>query len=98
MNNIVNAGIQIVPLTNEESGFPIIDSAIELIADSGLPYEVNAMETVVEGKFSEVNQLLIKLHNHLSGFNTLDYLLNVRFHISNNKDVFAASKTEKFKQ
>jgi uncharacterized protein (TIGR00106 family) len=48
----VNMAVQVLPLT--EAAYPIVDRAIAAIAASGVKYEVNAMETVMEGSLDEL--------------------------------------------
>ena len=41
---IVNVSLQVLPGVPEERIYPVVDKVIELIADSGVKYEVGAME------------------------------------------------------
>jgi uncharacterized protein (TIGR00106 family) len=43
----VNVAVQVLPLV--EDPFPVVDRAIQVIAASGVRYEVGPMETVLEG-------------------------------------------------
>ena len=43
----VNVAVQVLPLADDP--FPLIDRAIAVIQESGVSYEVDAMETVMEG-------------------------------------------------
>ena len=45
---IINLAIQVLPLV--EDVYPVVDRAIEVIASSGIKYEVGPMETVMEGE------------------------------------------------
>jgi uncharacterized protein YqgV (UPF0045/DUF77 family) len=47
-NRTVNVAIQVLPLTAADV-YAAVDQAIAVIAASGVKYEVNAMETVMEG-------------------------------------------------
>ena len=51
-NRTVNIAVQVLPLT--EDAFPVVDSAIAVIAASGVKYEVGAMETVMEGTLDQL--------------------------------------------
>ena len=51
-NRTVNLAIQVLPLV--EDVYPVVDSAIETIAASGVRYEVGPMETVLEGPLDEL--------------------------------------------
>ncbi|MCE5223902.1 thiamine-binding protein [bacterium] len=50
-----NVSLQIVPMTEDQKVYPIVDQVIQLIHDTGLPYRVGPMETTIEG---ELEQLL----------------------------------------
>ena len=50
-----NVSLQIVPMTEDQKVYPIVDQVIQFIHDSGLPYRVGPMETTIEG---ELEQLL----------------------------------------
>ena len=54
MNNdrTVNVSVQVLPMV--EDLYPVVDRAIEVIAKSGVKYEVCPMETVMEGKLDEL--------------------------------------------
>ncbi|TRX70743.1 thiamine-binding protein [Carboxylicivirga sp. M1479] len=60
-NKIINVAIQVLPMSNEHDMYDMVDSAIELIQKSGLKYKVTPFETVVEGVYSEVMQLVQKV-------------------------------------
>lgn len=52
-----NIGLQVLPMRvgQKEEIYAIVDKAIEVIHDSGVQYQVGALETVMEG---ELDQLL----------------------------------------
>ena len=56
MSTIVE--FSIFPLDKGESLSPYVARALELIQDSGLPYELNPMGTCVEGEWREVMALV----------------------------------------
>jgi uncharacterized protein (TIGR00106 family) len=46
-NRTVNVAVQVLPIVDDL--FPVVDRAIEVIANSGVKYEVGPMETTMEG-------------------------------------------------
>lgn len=50
-----NLSLQIVPMTESQKVYPIVDKVIQLIHNTGLPCRVGPMETTIEG---ELEQLL----------------------------------------
>jgi uncharacterized protein (TIGR00106 family) len=59
MGDKVNVSLQVIPMVSEARVYPIVDRVIEMIAASGVKYEVGAMETTMEG---ELDQLLSLIH------------------------------------
>jgi uncharacterized protein YqgV (UPF0045/DUF77 family) len=53
----VHIAIQIVPISKEHP-YPIIDKAIEVIERSGVDYRVGAMETVMQGEYSDLMKIV----------------------------------------
>jgi uncharacterized protein (TIGR00106 family) len=60
----VNVAVQVLPLA--EDPYPVVDRAIQAIAQSGVRYEVGPMETVMEGKLDDL--LAIAKRAHLACF------------------------------
>ncbi|GMR09460.1 MAG: thiamine-binding protein [Anaerolineae bacterium] len=48
----VTVAVQVLPLV--EDVYPVVDRAIQVIAQSGVQYEVGPMETVMEGQIDEL--------------------------------------------
>ena len=91
----INLGIQIAPILAREDGFPIIDQCIHLIQTSGIPYTVTPFETVLEGEYEEIMELVHQLYTKA---NTLspETVINIRIHTRRDADVIGKEKTEKF--
>ena len=61
----VNAmmSIQILPRTkNNEDIIPYVDRAIEIIAQSGVKYQVNPMETTMEGELDHLLEIVKQMN------------------------------------
>lgn len=59
-NRTVNVAVQVLPLV--EDVFPVVDKAIEVIARSGVKYEVGPMETVMEGPLDRLLEVAKQAH------------------------------------
>ncbi|MCP1181839.1 thiamine-binding protein [Paenibacillus sp. FSL R7-0198] len=58
--------IQVIPKTpNGENSYPYVDRAIEVIQQSGLKYQVNALDTTMEGELEELLEVVRKMHEVL---------------------------------
>ena len=54
MNKTVNIALQILPSSKSIHPYLLVDKAIEVIAASGLRYKVTPFETVMEGSYDEI--------------------------------------------
>lgn len=96
-NYKINAAIQLLPLSNNIDKYAIVDKAIAIIQQSGLNYLVCPFETVIEGSFQEVMQVIEKIKN--SGFTegNNELIINLKLHCSSVKDLYIDDKTGKYK-
>ena len=59
-NRTVNVAVQVLPLV--EDLYSVVDHAIEVIAASGVKFEVGPMETVMEGPLDELLKVAKSAH------------------------------------
>ncbi|GAY75937.1 hypothetical protein NBRC111894_1491 [Sporolactobacillus inulinus] len=57
---ISNVGLQILPFSKEKDTYGLVDEAIKVIQDSGVKYEVTALETILEGELDELLDVVKK--------------------------------------
>lgn len=56
---IINVSLQIIPkVPNQENIYPVVDKVIEMIANSGVKYEVGPLETTMEGELPVLLKLI----------------------------------------
>ncbi len=91
----INLGIQVVPILNADDGYPIIDECIELIQSSGIPHTVTPFETVLEGPYSEIMELVNRIHETANRLSP-ETVINIRIHSKRGEDVIGTDKTDKF--
>lgn len=58
MNNTVNIALQILPTSKTVHPYSIVDAAISVIAASGLKYRVTPFETVMEGSYDRIMEVV----------------------------------------
>jgi len=58
MNKTVNIALQVLPTSATIHPYEIVDKAIEVIAASGLRYKVTPFETVMEGNYDEIMEVV----------------------------------------
>lgn len=56
----INLGLQVIPMTEPERIYPVVDKVIEMIAGSGVAYEVGPMETTMEGDLDTLLEIVKK--------------------------------------
>lgn len=95
---VINASIQIVPLTKIEEAFPIIDKAIELIQQSGLKYLVGAFETTIQGEYEPVQALLKKIQDYCYEQGKTQFLIYTKLHLCGGENILIKNKVQKFHQ
>ncbi|HET7627370.1 MAG TPA: MTH1187 family thiamine-binding protein [Bacillales bacterium] len=56
-----NVSVQVLPrMKGDRDLYAVVDKAIEVIAESGLKYEVGPMETTIEGDYDEIMPIVKK--------------------------------------
>jgi uncharacterized protein YqgV (UPF0045/DUF77 family) len=93
-NNIVNFGLQLVPL-NIAARYELIDEVILHIQSKKYPSTVTPFETVVECSFEQGTTLMNEINSMLQKDGSLVWLLNIRIHANNAADVYMQDKTAK---
>lgn len=96
MNNIVNLAIQVLPLAASKDKYAVVDDAIAKIQASGLKYIVCPFETVVEGPYDRVMQLVNEIQEACFESGAEEIIVNMKLQRRKNKDVFIDEKTGKY--
>lgn len=78
MQQTVNVALQLLPKSNTEDAYQIIDRAIACIAESGLRYLVCPFETVVEGPYTEVMELIGRVQETAFAHGAHELILNIK--------------------
>jgi len=99
MNNTINLAIQVLPLgIPKEEAYRIIDAAIAVIAASGLQYEVSPFETVIEGSYEKVMQLVEQVQQACNRAGAGELLINMKLQRSFVKDVSIEEKMGSYRK
>ena len=96
MNDLkINVAIQLLPITQKNNMIELIDKAIDLIETSKLKYRVCPFETVVEGTYSEIFNLVDLIRTSTLRNGCEELIINLKIHASK-VDLFFDDKTEKY--
>jgi len=95
MNNTVNIALQILPSSKIIHPYALVDKAIEVIAASGLRYKVTPFETVMEGNYDEIMEVVKKAQKacYAAGADSLMTYVKIQ---TSKTDVSIDDKMEKY--
>ena len=98
MENDIHLAIQIVPLQIESGEHPytIIDKAIDVIDQSGLTYQVCAMETVIQGRYDQIMAVIKKAQQVCFDAGAKELIVNMKLHIRKDGDISWSEKMDKY--
>ncbi len=96
MNNFkINVTIQLLPTKATADKIELIDKAIACIKASNLKHLVCPFETVVEGTYEEIFDLVNKIRTTTLSNGCEELLINMKMHAAN-KDLFFEDKLVKY--
>ncbi|HPL76935.1 MAG TPA: MTH1187 family thiamine-binding protein [Paludibacteraceae bacterium] len=96
MNKIVNIALQILPSSATIHPYKLVDKAIEVIAASGLKYRVTPFETVMEGTYDEVMEVVKKAQQACYDAGAESMMTYIKIQSSKDADVRIEDKMEKY--
>jgi len=95
MNNTVNIALQILPTSKTVHPYSIVDAAIAVIAASGLKYRVTPFETVMEGSYDRIMEVVKKAQKACYDAGAESMMTYIKIQ-SSREDVSIEDKMEKY--
>ncbi|MBA4058312.1 MAG: hypothetical protein C0490_26580 [Marivirga sp.] len=95
MKHQVHIAIQIVPISKDHP-YPIIDKAIEVIKNSGVDYRVGAMETVMQGDYDKLMQVVKEAQEVCLANGADEVVITLKVHARKDGDVSWEEKLSKY--
>jgi len=92
--NKINAAIQVLP-QGVDDVYAVVDSAIAIIAQSGVKYRVCPFETVIETDWQKAMQIIEDVKNEVLK-KAPSTLINLKLQAAAEKDVSIEEKTNKY--
>ena len=92
----VNVALQILPSSKSKHPYDIVDKAIEIIRLSGIKYRVCPFETVMEGDYDKIMDIIRKVHTICLESGADRCLSFIRIQIDKEKDITIEDKTRKY--
>lgn len=96
MKNKINLAIQVLPRSTKKGTYSLVDVAIAEIEKSGLKYKVCPFETVIEGDYDVIMDLVRIIHHKLYEAGTENMMTYMKIQSSFGKDVTIEDKMEKY--
>lgn len=97
MKHQINLAIQVLPKSESAGAYQLVDEAIRVIQDSGLKYLVCPFETVIEGDYNTVMDVVRKVQEICFAAGADELLVNIKIQIRKNEDVTIEEKVGKYR-
>ncbi|MBC9928777.1 thiamine-binding protein [Chitinophaga qingshengii] len=96
MSHKINLALQILPSVPSEEVYAVVDEAIAVIRDSGVKYRVCPFETVMEGTYDELMEVVRKTQEVCFKAGASQLLVYIKMQIKKDQDVTIEEKTGKY--
>ena len=96
MFNKVNMAIQVIPFAKEENHYDIVDQAIQVIKESGVIYRVCPFETVLEGQYDFLVDLIKKIQEACFIHGAYEVITNIKIQARKDGNVTIEEKMYKY--
>src|SRR5690625_425913 len=94
-NSLVS--IQIIPtLENSSESYAYVDAAIAVIEESGVKYQVNPLETTMEGELSELLDVVQAMNEKMVSMGAINVISQVKI-VYQPDGITAETLTEKYR-
>jgi len=93
----VNVGFQVIPKSEGQNTYDIVDKAIQVVQESGVKYEVGPMETVMEGELDELIEIVKRAQDACIEAGASEVMTYVKIHYRPHKGVTINEKIEKYR-
>ena len=83
----VTIGIQIIPKSENDTTYELVDKAIEVIQASGIKHQITPFETVMEGQYEDIMSTCEKAQKAVLDAGANECLVYYRIHYRKDGDV-----------
>ena len=92
----VNVAVQVLPEGTRKESYLIVDKVIEYIKSSGIKYKVCPFETVLEGDYDTIMNLVRGIPDICYSNGSGNIIMNLKIQASNENDVSIEDKMKKY--
>ncbi len=76
----VYLAFQIIPRVKSGNNFELVDKAIEVVKNAGVPYQVSAMETTMKGELDQLLEIVKAAQQKCIDCGALEVITNIKIH------------------
>lgn len=96
-NQNINIGIQVIPKRTENGVINgIVETAINTIKKAGVTYHVSPFETILEGPYDKLMQVIKEVQENCMEAGADDLVVNIRIHHQKGRDADMLGKMHKY--
>lgn len=96
MSNKVNIALQVLPKSKTKDAYDVVDQAIKVIDESGLKYKVCPFETVIEGKYDKIMELVERVQQKCFDYGADEMMVYIKIQRRKDSDVTIEDKMAKY--
>jgi uncharacterized protein (TIGR00106 family) len=96
MKNYVNVALQVLPKSETKDSYDVVDQAIKVIQDSGLKYRVCPFETVIEGPYNEIMEVVEEVQKKCFDYGADELLVYIKIQTRKDSKVTIDDKMAKY--
>lgn len=96
METTVNLALQILPSSPTKEAYALVDKAIEVIRASGVTYRVCPFETVMEGSYDKLMEVVRQAQEACFEQGAVDMMVFIKIQRSSTRNVTIADKMGKY--
>jgi uncharacterized protein (TIGR00106 family) len=97
MSNQVTVSFSVVPHVQTNDLYGVVDKAIEVVQNSGVRFEVGAMETTMEGELDQLLDIIKKAQDACIQAGATDVITSIKIHYRPNQGVTIDEKISKYR-
>ncbi|MFK7940277.1 MAG: MTH1187 family thiamine-binding protein [Roseovarius sp.] len=79
-NQDVFLAFQVIPRVREGNNYEVVDQAIKVVKEAGVPYQVSAMETTMRGNLDYLLEVVKRAQQRCLDVGAVEVITNIKIH------------------
>jgi len=79
-DNAVFLAFQVIPRVRNGNNYEVVDKAIDVVKNAGVPFQVRAMETTMKGELDQLLAIVKDAQNACLAHGAVEVITNVKIH------------------